>query len=576
VAVVVLLSLGAAQAHAALTPMVTNFDVGTQSAPTGVTTGPDNALWFTKNLNNSGLGRIVPGQSPTFPVSLPGERPRGITVGPDNNLWYTEGSGTGVGDKIGRYSPTSDTHTTFGSVALDNHRPEHIVAGPDGALWFDEPNTGPPAVGRITTAGVLTEFALAYPQIGTWGIAVGSDGNLWVSDYFEGKLWRMAKDGTVTGGPFAVGAGPLGLVTGPDGNLWVTEFVASKIGVVSTTGTLLHEYPVAHKPMEIAVGPDGALWFTANDCPPIQCGGGGGAAEVGRITTNGNLFEKPLATDTLLGAISGGPDGNMWFTSEQLGTVSRITVPPAATTGAASNVQSASATLAGTGNDRSQAGTSHFEYGPTTGYGSATADTALPASAADQSASAGLTGLSPSTLYHYRLVVVNGTDMAVGADQTLTTAAATPSPSSTPSSGSSGSGPIPPRVGPPPPPPLIPPPADLRLRARAVDIGHSGRGTLPVACSAAETCVVEGDLTASVPTKWAGRAALKKVGTLRGSIPAARVGAVRIKLNKTGRRLLRRRGHIRVTAAGTVRSATQDTGFRRVLLVKSKPRRHRR
>src|SRR4249920_1874177 len=45
--------------------------------------------------------------------------------------------------------------TEFGGLA-PNANPRGIVKGPDGNLWFQERSVG--LIGRITTAGVVTEF----------------------------------------------------------------------------------------------------------------------------------------------------------------------------------------------------------------------------------------------------------------------------------------------------------------------------------------------------------------------------------------------------------------------------------
>ena len=44
------------------------------------------------------------------------------------------------------------------ALPSDTPRPTGITSGPDGNLWFAEQNTN--NIGRITTAGVVTEFAL--------------------------------------------------------------------------------------------------------------------------------------------------------------------------------------------------------------------------------------------------------------------------------------------------------------------------------------------------------------------------------------------------------------------------------
>ena len=48
-----------------------------------------------------------------------------------------------------------------------------IVAGADGALWFIEAGTN--KIGRITTAGGVSEFPLPTPNSGLGGITAGPD-----------------------------------------------------------------------------------------------------------------------------------------------------------------------------------------------------------------------------------------------------------------------------------------------------------------------------------------------------------------------------------------------------------------
>ena len=92
---------------------------------------------------------------------------------------------------------------------------------------------------------------------------------------------------------------------------------------------------------------------------------------------------------------------------------------PAATTGAASNVTSTSATVGGAADGAGARANAFFEYGTTAAYGSRTGD-----QAAGPGLSAALTGLAPATTYHYRLVTVNDAGTAYGADATFTTATA--------------------------------------------------------------------------------------------------------------------------------------------------------
>lgn len=104
---------------------------------------------------------------------------------------------------------------------------------------------------------------------------------------------------------------------------------------------------------------------------------------------------------------------------------------PGASTGAASNVTSSSAGVAGTVNPNGEATTYAFQFGTTTAYGAQTNSQSAGSGTQSQSVSATLTGLRAGTTYHYRVIATNASGTTVGADQTFTTSGAPP-PSSPP------------------------------------------------------------------------------------------------------------------------------------------------
>lgn len=109
--------------------------------PWGIAAGPDGALWFTNDGNNS-IGRIsTAGKIITYTDPDIG-RPEGITAGPDGALWFANY----YGDSIGRIT-TAGKITTYPVSGLSV--PNAISAGPDGALWFTD--YGNNTIGRITT-----------------------------------------------------------------------------------------------------------------------------------------------------------------------------------------------------------------------------------------------------------------------------------------------------------------------------------------------------------------------------------------------------------------------------------------
>jgi len=97
---------------------------------------------------------------------------------------------------------------------------------------------------------------------------------------------------------------------------------------------------------------------------------------------------------------------------------------PTAITGPVTATGSTTATLTGTVNPNGDATTWYFEYGKTTGYGTKTATQNAGSGTADVAASASVTGLTPNTTYHYRLVATNSAGTNHGTDGIFTTSTA--------------------------------------------------------------------------------------------------------------------------------------------------------
>jgi hypothetical protein len=108
---------------------------------------------------------------------------------------------------------------------------------------------------------------------------------------------------------------------------------------------------------------------------------------------------------------------------------------PIVATGSASAVGTGSATVSGTVNPNGATTTYQFDYGTSTSYGSqapAPPDPSAGSGTTAQTESAALTGLSPNTLYHYRIEATNGFGTSYGTDQTFTTTGTGTSPSPIP------------------------------------------------------------------------------------------------------------------------------------------------
>ena len=119
-----------------------------------------------------------------------------------------------------------------------------------------------------------------------------------------------------------------------------------------------------------------------------------------------------------------------------IGAVERTA--PSSTTGATDSVTKDTAHLTGIANGNGLPGKAYFEYGITTAYGTSTAQVPV-ASGAAAPVTATLTGLTPATSYHLRLVVQT-TDGKVNGDDLTFTTLATPDPGGGGGGGSGGGG----------------------------------------------------------------------------------------------------------------------------------------
>ncbi|MCE9518098.1 MAG: cadherin-like beta sandwich domain-containing protein, partial [Verrucomicrobia bacterium] len=103
-------------------------------------------------------------------------------------------------------------------------------------------------------------------------------------------------------------------------------------------------------------------------------------------------------------------------------SVTRTTPAPDVVTQAADNVNATGTKLHGTVNANNTSTTVSFNYGLTTAYGSSAAADETPVSGNSVTpVSAVLTGLTPSTTYHYRVSALNVGGLSNGSDATFTT-----------------------------------------------------------------------------------------------------------------------------------------------------------
>jgi streptogramin lyase len=378
----------------------------------------------------------------------PGSRPNDLVTGPDGNLFVTEEGP----DRVDRVRPDGGIIGQFSlPVGAD---PIAITAGPDGNLWVGQFSTK--KIARVTPVGGITQF----PTVGTTsgnprGIAAGPDGNIWITEAAPDMLARLRlSDGNFQ--QFATSGGPRDIVAGPGGNLWFTKGTGA-IGRITPAGAQLPDFTAGispgASPDSIALGADGNIWFTENtgigritpggtvtefslipnDDPSARITAGPDGNlwftqfnddRVGRITPDGaiTLYTQGITAGGTPQGITTGPDGRIWFTEFNGNRLGIVTLePPTATTGGASSIRPDSASVTATVNPLDYPTTVRFDYGPSAAYGSSSAPVALAAGSTDVLVPGELTGLTPQSTVHFRVVATSAIGTTMGSDATLVT-----------------------------------------------------------------------------------------------------------------------------------------------------------
>jgi virginiamycin B lyase len=199
----------------------------------------------------------------------------GMAVGADGAAYFAELRG------IGRVTPAGViTEFPFTDSRMG---PGSMVLGPDGKVWFDGGiNNAPPPIGpannsyvaSITSTGAITQYPVgnAYPL---GGLTVGPDNNLWFT-YINYSIGSATTGGSTTsysptyGNSLNIRANDI--VTGSDGNLWMSSDQGALYKYVISTGTVT-VYPTpplfpgaapgSTIPLRILVGADNLFYLSS-------------------------------------------------------------------------------------------------------------------------------------------------------------------------------------------------------------------------------------------------------------------------------------------------------------------------
>jgi virginiamycin B lyase len=191
-----------------------------------------------------------------------------------------------------------------------------LTAGPDGALWFTASKTVANVltseVGRVSSNGQITEFPIPN-STSAGGITTGRDGALWFTNAIAGSngvelsIGRIDTSGNIQQFPMAAPNIAPGQITQANGALVFTVAGAvfptgpAEVGRMTTTGSVSFTQLTSPAIKGIAADSSGNVWV---DNGPLV-----------RIAPSGATTSFALPGNALPEGFTQGPDGNIWFTT---------------------------------------------------------------------------------------------------------------------------------------------------------------------------------------------------------------------------------------------------------------------
>ncbi len=262
-----------------------------------------------------------------------------------------------------------------------------------------------------TSVAYGSTIAAAQSPIGSNGLAVNADAiGLTCGTNYHYRVDANNVNGTVNGSDMtfmtsACPAGAPGATTAAASTITTTG--ATLNGTVSANG--------ASTTTSFEYGLTTAYGTTVSAVPsPVAANGVAVSASLAALSC-GTTYHFRADADNVIGG-SHGSDMSFATGACPAGT-------PSATTAAATGIAATAVTLNGTVSANGASTTVTFQYGTTAAYGSSMAAAQSPVNANGAAVTAGVTGLTCGTLYHFRVDSTNGIGSNNGSDLTFTTSA---------------------------------------------------------------------------------------------------------------------------------------------------------
>jgi virginiamycin B lyase len=302
-----LLLLAAASAFGA-TVQINNAFLGCVQ-PRKVAIDASGGVWFpcqgviTKLLYFPGIyGAILPPAIAIDSIPLPaGVQANALAFDNSNNVWFTDF----LGNRVGKADLATKLVTLY-PMPTAGAEPEGIVFASDGNIYVSTFGSG--RLYRISSSGVMTSLTSVPAGHHIRGLAATSGPLLVFGDFDTCSIYEYSPLFDISILIPTTCQKIYDVTIGPDGLVWYAG--GTKIGKLAAAGPIAYDPAPGTIAVAIAAAPDGTLWY----------GGDSGLVtsqtKLGQITTGGVALDAPVPPGTSTAAYVAvrASDGTVFFT----------------------------------------------------------------------------------------------------------------------------------------------------------------------------------------------------------------------------------------------------------------------
>ena len=333
----------------------------------------------------------------------------------------------GAGGRVYRFNAAGEP-VDFSALSSNTIEGVGGAGSAEGEIAVD--NSSGPDAGDIYIANdsEIRIYSASGTRLGeltggeTCGVAVDPSGVVYVGVYPETVRKYTPVTNPVTDleetGSMAGLNGVCNVAADSKGNLYaasypggITSYEASQFGSLAATGEMLDEHG-----RTLAVDPMTGNLYANSD------------SSISEYDSSGVLVSTFTGSELAEGSFgvavkSAGGEIYAPAATHRIDIFGAVVLLPDVATQETENIDSTTATVAGTVNPDGLAATYQFEYGTDTGYGSVSplSPASVGSDSSEHSVSASLAGLAPDTVYHYRLVATNTNGVNRSTDRTFRT-----------------------------------------------------------------------------------------------------------------------------------------------------------